>query len=125
EGGALKVLDFGIARLRQSATSVTTTRTGDSMGTPAFMPPEQALGDWDAVDARSDLWAVGATMFTLLTGRFVHEADNVQKMMLASMTRPAPALLSIDQTLPKELGELVDRALMQKPSDCFPDARSM
>src|ERR1019366_956817 len=68
--GQVKVLDFGIARLRELSTKSTATKTGTTMGTPVYMPPEQALGQWDHVDGRSDLWAVGATMFHLLTGRF-------------------------------------------------------
>src|SRR5580704_10125754 len=62
--GELKVLDFGIARLRDVAGSQT-TQTGMTMGTPAFMSPEQAAGSTSAVDALSDVWAVGATLFTL------------------------------------------------------------
>src|SRR5262245_22960662 len=70
----LKVLDFGIARMRElPAEGHTRTRLGALLGTPAFMAPEQARGRWDEVDARTDIWAVGATLFTLLTGRFVHQ----------------------------------------------------
>src|SRR5580658_10205645 len=79
-GGVLKVLDFGIAKVferRESRT--TTTRAGTVMGTPAFMAPEQARARWDEVDARTDLWAVGATMFTLVSGRYVHEAPSSQE----------------------------------------------
>src|SRR5437660_60388 len=57
--GELKVLDFGVARLRES--SPTRTKTGTVFGTPAFMAPEQALGRARDVDSLSDLWAVGAT----------------------------------------------------------------
>jgi serine/threonine-protein kinase len=67
--GQVKVLDFGIARLRELSKRDTSTRAGESMGTPAYMAPEQARGLWDEVDGRSDLWAVGATMFCLLGGR--------------------------------------------------------
>ena len=102
-GGVVKVLDFGIARIREAGRrnaeaapaggdprSAHETQLGNAMGTPAFMPPEQALGSWDQVDARTDLWAAGATLFTLLTGRQVHEAPNINQLMLAAMTRPAP-----------------------------------
>ncbi len=68
--GALKVLDFGIARLKQGDGSVRATRTGDAMGTPAFMPPEQALGNWSEVDGRTDLSGRGRhDVVTLLSGR--------------------------------------------------------
>ena len=71
--GVLKVLDFGIARLLDDAGSSSATRDGDLMGTPAFMAPEQALAKASEVDGQTDLWAVGASMFTLLTGDFVHD----------------------------------------------------
>jgi hypothetical protein len=122
--GEVKVLDFGIARLRDlsRSTNVRLTATGNAMGTPAFMPPEQALGNWDAVDRRSDLWAVGATMFTLLTGRLVHEADTLNKLLLAAMTRPAPPVASIEPRVP---AAIVDKALAFDPANRWPDAASM
>jgi serine/threonine protein kinase len=63
--GVLKVLDFGIARLREPGGPEAATRTGRMIGTPAFMPPEQALGRSRQIGGQTDLWAVGATMFTL------------------------------------------------------------
>jgi serine/threonine-protein kinase len=121
----LKVLDFGIAKVHQGTAGGGVTQTGTLMGTPAFMAPEQALGEWARVDARTDLWAVGATMFTLLTGRFVHQADTLPKLLLAHMTRPAPALQSVDPTLPAPLSKIVDQALAFDQEQRFPDARSM
>jgi len=123
--GALKVLDFGIARLHDPSGSSHGTRTGDAFGTPAFMPPEQALGEWHRVDGRTDLWAVGATMFRLLTGRCVHEAENVQKTMLAAMTKPAPALASVLPGVPLEVAAVVDRALAFDPNERWPNATAM
>ncbi len=125
QAGKLKVLDFGIAKLQELTYGGSKTATGTLMGTPCYMPPEQALGEWSRVDARSDIWAVGATMFNLLTGRTVHEADTMQKLLLAAMTRPAPPLGSIDATLPPELCAVVDRALAFQQEGRFPDARSM
>jgi serine/threonine protein kinase len=123
--GELKVLDFGIARMREGADSARMTTTGAALGTPAFMPPEQALGNWDQVDARTDLWAAGATMFTLLTGRYVHDADTIQKMMLAAMTLPAPRLGLVRPDLPPELGQIIDGALAFDQAQRWPDARAM
>ena len=76
--GTLKVLDFGVARLRD-ASSQDSTRTGAMMGTPAFMSPEQAYGRTHEVDAKSDIWAVGASLFRLLTGRHVHLGEGASE----------------------------------------------
>lgn len=122
--GQIKVLDFGIAKLRQSADASRSTRTGSPMGTPAYMPPEQARGRWEQVDGRSDLWAVGATMFTLLTGRVVHEADTINEQLLAAMTIPAPSLASFEYFGPA-LVAAVDRALAFDPAQRWQDAASM
>jgi len=62
--GRVKILDFGIARLRETTEAADATRSTSMLGTPAFMAPEQARSRWDWVDARTDLWAVGATMST-------------------------------------------------------------
>ena len=121
----LKVLDFGIARLRELSSTNQATRTGSVMGTPAFMPPEQALGNWDAVDGRTDVWAVGATMFRLLTGRAVHEADTINKLLLAAMTKPAPPIQSVMPAIPPAFAAIIDRALKFEQAERWPDARAM
>jgi serine/threonine protein kinase len=121
--GEIKLLDFGIARLRELSTSA--TRTGAAMGTPAYMAPEQARARWKEVDARTDVWAVGATLFRLLTGRVVHQADTVNEQLLAAMTRPAPSLQSIVPTAPPVVVEIIDRALAFDRKDRWPDARRM
>src|SRR4051794_6292616 len=65
--GDVKVLDFGLARFNDGKTSSDMTAVGMVLGTPAYMPPEQALGRREDVDAQSDLWAVGATLFVVLS----------------------------------------------------------
>jgi eukaryotic-like serine/threonine-protein kinase len=123
--GNVKVLDFGIARLRQLSSAASTTQSGATMGTPAFMSPEQARGRWDEVDGRSDLWAVGATMFALLTGRFVHRAGTLNEQLLAAMTTVAPSIASLLPDLTPEVAHVVDRALSFNVADRWPDARAM
>jgi serine/threonine-protein kinase len=123
--GELKVLDFGIARLREAPGSAHATTSGTILGTPAFLPPEQAQGDWHRIDGRTDLWAVGATVFQLLTGRTVHEAPNLLKMMHAAMTKVAPPLATILADAPAPVCALVDRALAFERDDRWPDARAM
>jgi eukaryotic-like serine/threonine-protein kinase len=123
--GTLKVLDFGIARLEGALGLAAATRTGRTMGTPAFMAPEQALGDQRAIDARTDLWAVGATMFTLLAGQFVHEGDRPEALLVHSGSRPARPLESVAPEVPGPLANVVDRALAFDRQARWASAREM
>ena len=123
EEGRVRLLDFGIACVDGSAGS-RASRPGTTLGTPAFMPPEQALGMWTELDGRSDLWSVGATMYLLLSGTPVREPGGATEQLLLAMTRPVPSLGSMT-TLPRSLVAVVDRALAFDREDRFPDARSM
>lgn len=124
--GQLKVLDFGIARVRDAASSAQhATGTGLVLGTPAFMAPEQALAKSQEIDARTDVWAAGATLFTLLTGRNVHEGDNGQQVLIRAATSPAPLLASVDPDAPRSVTELVDRALAFDRSQRWSSAEVM
>ena len=128
QDGVLKVLDFGIARLRDGSAEAAgrgATRTGSVMGTPAFMAPEQARARWEMVDGQTDLWAVGATMFTLLSGHFVREAGTVNEELALAITAPAVSVATAAPDLPRPVVELVDRALAYEKADRWPDARAM
>jgi serine/threonine-protein kinase len=128
EDGGVKVLDFGVARMRDPSGSggAPATSTGITIGTPAFMPAEQALGKSREIDGRTDLWAVGATMFTLLSGRFVHEGQTMNETLVSAATRPAPPLASVaNGSAPGPVSEIVDRALAFDKVDRFLDARAM
>jgi len=103
-----KVLDFGIARLLDGTSA---TRTGAVLGTPAFMPPEQAGGQPRAVDPRSDLWSVGAVMFTLLTDAHVHEARTASEQMIYAATQQARPIETIVPQLPSWVAGTMNRAL--------------
>lgn len=124
KSGALKILDFGIARVRHESGALG-TRTGIMMGTPAFMPPEQALGRRAEIDARTDLWAAGATMFTLLSGVFVHEADSPEEMVVWSATQRARPLRDVLPEIPLPVADVVDKALAFKRDDRFASAHAM
>ena len=126
KSGMLKVLDFGIAKVFEGQTARrTSTRAGMVMGTPAFMAPEQALARWDQVDGRTDLWAVGATMFTLLSGRHVHEADSSQEQLVKSATLPAISLATAASDVASDVTAIIDRALAFDRASRWQDAREM
>src|SRR5450432_1289103 len=123
--GAVKVLDFGIARVRELSSPMSTTQAGATMGTPAFMAPEQARGRWEDVDGRSDLWAVGATVYTLLTGEFVHSGDTASETLALAVTRPARSIGERRPDLHPALIRFVDKALAYDKAARFADAAAM
>jgi len=123
--GSVKVLDFGLARVKEVASQKRLTTTGVPMGTPAFMPPEQALAHWDEVDARSDVYAIGASLFTLLTGQLVHDGSTIPEIIVAVSTRPAPPIRGVAPHVPPALALVIDRALQRRREDRFQDASEM
>jgi serine/threonine-protein kinase len=123
--GTVHVLDFGLARVRELSSEAGATESGQTMGTPAFMPPEQARGQSSKIDARADVWALGATMFTLLTGTSVREATTGREELFLAMTSPARSIATVLPSLPPRVASLVDRALAFEPAARFPDATSM
>lgn len=125
DDGYLKVLDFGIARLRETGDTATATRTGATMGTPAFMAPEQARGRWETVDGRTDLWAVGACMYTLITGRYVHGGGTPNEVLAQAIVQHADPIAKIMPDLPARVAELIDKALAYDMDARFQTAASM
>ncbi len=126
KSGHVKVLDFGIARLFDHVPGATVhTQDGSMLGTPAFMAQEQARGRWDEVDHRTDLWAVGATLFTLVTGELVHAADTPNEQLGKAMTMPARRLADLHPDLPKPFGDAVDCALRFEQAQRWRDALCM
>jgi serine/threonine protein kinase len=123
--GKLKVLDFGIARLLEASHGHAHTHTGRAVGTPAFMPPEQALGRTREIDGQTDLWAVGATMFTLLSGHDVHQAENVSEQLVFAATKPSRSLAEVAPDMAPEVVRLVDRATSFLRADRWANAREM
>jgi hypothetical protein len=107
--GTLRVLDFGVARVLGG--TLTETRAGCIIGTLPYMAPEQTLGKCHEVDARSDIWSVGATAFTLVSGRFVHDAETPEEMMVFNGSRQAQSLAEVAPAVASEFVEVVDRAL--------------
>jgi serine/threonine protein kinase len=124
--GVVKLLDFGIARLREVQNAhEQVTNTGALLGTPAFMPPEQALGQWEEVDARADLFAVAATAWVLLSGQLVHQAKGVSELLIAAATRRARPIKSLVENLPDPVAFVIDKGLAFEKVDRFASAEAM
>ena len=123
--GAVKVLDFGVARMREGASAADATRAGTAIGTPSYTAPEQALGLVDQVDGRSDTWSVGACLYTALTGHKLNEARTEAESFVLAATQAAPSIANVAPQLPVELVAFVDRALAYERERRFQDARSM
>jgi eukaryotic-like serine/threonine-protein kinase len=122
--GVVKVLDFGIARLREAASSHA-TQTGMMMGTPAFMAPEQAMGLTNEIDARADVWAVGAMLFNLLSGQIVHEGQSAQHLVVLAATQRARPLASVAPDVPPAIAQVVDYALAYEKTGRYAEAGAM
>jgi len=124
--GGIKLLDFGLARVRErDGQPNNNTESGAALGTLGFMAPEQARGRWDLVDGRTDVWAVGALMFRLLSGRPVHRAKTPNELLIAAATEPAPSVAAYARELPAKVIELVDRALAFEKERRWPAAHAM
>lgn len=122
--GAVRVLDFGIARFATSE-GAELTQTGLGMGTSAYMPPEQARGEWEAVGPRSDLWALAATAVYALGRRSPHVASNAQKTLVLAATTNAPRVASMVPHVRARLARALDHALAFDPGERPRDARAM
>ncbi|HTQ47576.1 MAG TPA: protein kinase [Polyangiaceae bacterium] len=121
-GDFVKVVDFGLAKIRADQAQPSITSPGIVCGTPEYMSPEQARGD--PLDARSDLYAVGVILYQLLTGRLPFEAESPTQVVLAHLTQPPidPRTVAPDRQIPRELAELVLKALSKEPKDRFQDS---
>ncbi len=117
----LKILDFGIARLMDLSS---VTKSGQMMGTAEFISPEQAGGQHN-VDGRSDLFSVGAMMFTMLSGKYVQEARTVLEYLVFAATKPARSISAVMPELDVGLAGVIDIALSFDKDRRFTTARQM
>ena len=121
QGNHAAVADFGIALAVQSAGGTRLTQTGLSLGTPNYMSPEQAMGD-KTIDARSDIYALGAVTYEMLTGEAPFTGATVQAIVAKVLSdRPRPPSMVRD-TVPPEVEAAVLKALAKLPADRFASA---
>jgi serine/threonine-protein kinase len=116
DDGSVKLLDFGVARVLDGGNRQLSV-FGLVLGTPSFMSPEQALGARDKVDHRTDIWSLGATLFTSLTGQTVHLGPNPQARLLAAAKMNARSVSLVRQDLPPMVSAAIDMSLRFKKED--------
>ena len=109
--GQVKVLDFGIAKMEFAETATHLTHAGDTVGTAAYMSPEQAGGE--AVDARSDLWSFGVVTYEMLAGRLPFQGANALAIIQAVQTATPTPIRAIRPDVAPELEEVVRRTLVR------------
>jgi eukaryotic-like serine/threonine-protein kinase len=119
--GHALVADFGVARALQTAGSEQLTQTGTSVGTPAYMSPEQAMGD-SAIDGRSDLYSLGCVLYEMLTGEAPYTGPSAQAITAKRLLDPIPSARRLRETVPLGVDSAVQRVLAKAPADRFSSA---
>ncbi|MGO8992018.1 MAG: protein kinase domain-containing protein [Polyangiaceae bacterium] len=121
-GDFVKVVDFGLAKVRETEENPSITSPGIVCGTPEYMSPEQGRGD--PIDARSDLYAIGVIFFQMLTGRLPFEAESPTQVVLMHISTPPPDPRKIapERQIPDALVDVLLMAMAKEPEHRFSDA---
>jgi serine/threonine protein kinase len=126
-----KVLDFGIAKMKESAlgdSGALSTRTGMVVGTPQYISPEQAMGRRGSdLDGRADLYSLGVVLYEMVTGRLPFESDTAMGLILHHLQTPPPSPHDVrpDLGIPAPLTAVLLRALQKEPAQRFHSATEM
>jgi eukaryotic-like serine/threonine-protein kinase len=120
-GGHAVVADFGVATAVGVARGARLTESGWSVGTPAYMSPEQAMGQ-DDVDGRSDTYSLASVMYEMLAGETPFSGSTPQAILAKKLSQPVPPLSSLRETVSPALEQAVRRALAKAPADRFATA---
>ena len=123
DDGRIKVMDFGIARLRSAAKTSGLTAEGEVVGTFAYMSPEQARGEM--VDERSDIFSLGILLYEMVTGRLPFFADTPAGTIYKILNdAPVPAE-ELERSVPSALGQVINQAISKDPQDRFQNTSEM
>jgi serine/threonine-protein kinase len=124
EADVAKVLDFGLVKLTKDPEAPELSSDLTVSGTPMYMAPEQALGD-RSLDARADIYALGAMMYYALTGRPPFTGETAFAIMMAQARDPVVPPSQVHPGVPADLEQVVLRCLVKKPADRFPSVRAL
>ncbi len=117
--GRAYLTDFGIARNLRGTVGDTISSEGQIVGTPGLMPPEQARGEIQAVDARSDIYALGATLYLKLTGHYPFEGPNLVDVLHAVIHEAPPLLRARNAAVPRRLEAIAVRCMQKAREDRY------
>ncbi len=118
-----RITDFGLARLTQFSSELTTT--GMVVGTPSYMPPEQASGKTDQINASVDIYSLGAILYASLTGRAPFEASTPTETLMHVLQEEPKGPRQIDRTIPKDLEVICLKCLEKDPADRYRSAAEL
>ncbi len=122
-GECPKLIDFGLAKLAAAAADSQLTRTGQIIGTPAYMSPEQIKGE--KIDGRADVYALGCALFEMLTGKTPFAGGDDVQILYRQMHEAPPPLAKHLPDVPAPLDALMHKALQKDPAQRFPSVRAM
>ncbi|HEY4182001.1 MAG TPA: serine/threonine-protein kinase [Kofleriaceae bacterium] len=127
QGDHVRILDFGLARLRSSGGGRDATQTNVVVGTPNYMAPEQTIGG-GVIDARTDIYALGVVLFEMIAGERPFNAQDTMQLLGMHRAAPTPKLvdrlspLAPSSDIPEGVQELIDKAMAKSPDDRFQTA---
>ncbi|HEY5945571.1 MAG TPA: serine/threonine-protein kinase [Kofleriaceae bacterium] len=118
-----KIIDFGLAKLAATTASKELTRTGQIVGTPEYMAPEQIEGK--PIDARADVYALGCVLYKMIAGKTPFAGDDDVQVLYRQLHEAPPPLSELVPGVPAKVDEVLARALAKKASDRFDDTREL
>ena len=120
--GRYQLADFGLARTELAESM---TRTGDALGTPHYMSPEQILGDRDQIEARTDIYGLGATLYQMLAGQPPFKTDNFTALLRMVLSQRPEDPRSVSPDLPPGCSSIAMKCLEKEPRDRYADAAEL
>jgi len=120
DDGLVKIVDFGVAKL---SGSTRITRDGTAVGTAAYMSPEQARGE--EVDKKTDIWSLGVVLSEIVTGEPPFKGENEQAILYSILNREPHSVKGLETAVPKELEQIIRRALYKDPKKRFSSAKEL